>query len=83
MAMNGSQLGQEMKALVDAYIAGLTDEEKRDVDDTLRQRVYEEMGKAIVAHIIANAVVTTTGTTTGVTTGGSTAPCASTGGVSA
>lgn len=64
MAMNGPTLGTELKAALD----GLSDSDKGD-----RDKVFEEMGKAIVSHIQSNAEITTSVSVTsvsGVTTGG-------------
>lgn len=64
MALDGTILGTEIKSAID----DLTDEDKAN-----RNKLFEEMGKAIVAHIQTNGQITTNVTVTsvsGVTTGG-------------
>jgi hypothetical protein len=51
MALSGTVLGQLIKGNIDA----LSDEDKAD-----RDKVFEEMGKAIVSHIQSSGTVATT-----------------------
>ena len=70
MAMNGSDMGDEMRAAVDAFIAGIPGGATVD-----REQLFQAMAGAIVAHIVANGVVTLTSpsvtvtSVSGVTTG--------------
>ncbi len=57
----GSALGTTIRSAIDS----LSDEDKKD-----RTKLFDEMGKAIIAHLIANgtgaiAVVSVSGVTTG------------------
>ena len=59
MAMNGNILGTLMKTNVDAYIAGLSNNEKQNITDAIREDIFQEMGKAVVSHIKAAGIVST------------------------
>lgn len=82
MAMNGNTLGNEIKVAIDAYVDTLSDDDKRNMQDSHRLEIYKAMANAIVTHIVSNAVVNNTGTANGVTLGGSNAPVISVGGIS-
>ncbi len=63
MALTGT--GSALGSLIKSSIDSLSDEDKADRDKT-----FDEMGKAIIAHLIANgvgaiAVVSVSGVTTG------------------
>lgn len=61
MAMNADNLGTELKAAVDAVLAGKTPEQMASIS----LDVWKAMASAIVTHIQTNAQVTTTGVTAG------------------
>ncbi len=64
MAMNGDNMGTEIKNAVDAFISGLSESEKRNMSESQRLEMYKEMANAIVDHLTNNVIVSTTVTGT-------------------
>lgn len=65
MAMNGTLLGDELLAAIDAAVAS-----EPSASQAQRRLIWRAIGNAIVAHITANAVVAVP-FVSGVTVGGS------------